>query len=69
MKILFNTLFTSLLFFLIANSTTQANNLKVGDKVLNFKANDDKGDLWELQENLDQKYLIIYFYPIAFTGG
>jgi hypothetical protein len=69
MKILSNILFTSILSFLLGNSVIQANNLKVGDKVLNFKANDGKGDLWELQENLNQKYLIVYFYPIAFTGG
>lgn len=41
----------------------------VGDQVPSFTANDDKGDLWELENNLGEKLLVIYFYPAAMTGG
>ena len=39
-----------------------------GDKVPDFTASNENGDLWQLS---DQRaaYLVIYFYPAAFTGG
>ncbi len=42
--------------------------LEKGDKVPDFSAIDQDGDTWELsQQRAD--YLVIYFYPAAFTGG
>ena len=43
--------------------------LNVGDKAPNFYANDDNGDLWELEEHLGKNYVVVYFYPAALTGG
>ena len=34
-----------------------------------FRANDQNGDLWQLKDHLDQDYLVVYFYPVAMTGG
>ena len=42
--------------------------IEKGDRVPDFAATDESGDLWKLS---DQRaaYLVIYFYPAAFTGG
>jgi peroxiredoxin Q/BCP len=39
-----------------------------GDKVPNFSAADENGEKWELSDQRAD-YLVIYFYPAAFTGG
>ena len=59
------------LFALISIMTTSTvhADLKVGDSIVNFAANDDKGDLWTLQDHLGKKNVIVYFYPAAMTGG
>jgi len=44
-------------------------NIIIGSSVPSFAANDDNGNLWKLEEKLNQKYLVIYFYPAALTGG
>lgn len=41
----------------------------IGDTITTFSANDENGNLWKLQDNLNQKYLVVYFYPVALTGG
>ena len=40
-----------------------------GSFITNFSANDDTGNLWTLKENLNQEYMVLYFYPAALTGG
>lgn len=42
--------------------------LEKGDKVPNFSAIDENGDTWELSDQRAD-YLVLYFYPAAFTGG
>jgi peroxiredoxin Q/BCP len=44
--------------------------LRVGDKAPLFNANDHLGNLWQARKVLDSgKYLVVYFYPAAMTGG
>ncbi len=44
--------------------------LNVGDKVPLFNANDHLGELWQASKVLDSgKFLVVYFYPAAMTGG
>jgi peroxiredoxin Q/BCP len=44
--------------------------LDVGDTVSAFNANTHSGDLWQSAEHVGQgKYLVVYFYPAAMTGG
>lgn len=44
--------------------------IEVGDKAPLFNANDHLGDLWQSGKVLESgKYLVIYFYPAAMTGG
>lgn len=44
--------------------------LEVGDEVPLFNANDHEGELWQASKVLDSgKFLVVYFYPAAMTGG
>ncbi|MCK5135677.1 MAG: peroxiredoxin [Bacteroidales bacterium] len=44
--------------------------VKLGEKVPNFITLDQEGSKWVLKKNLKSAdYLVIYFYPAAFTGG
>ena len=43
--------------------------LKVGNNVPDFEAMDDQENSWKLYDHLSVNYLVIYFYPAAFTGG
>jgi len=53
---------------LITLNIYAASPLENGDKVPGFTAIDENGSTWE---SSDQRadYLVIYFYPAAFTGG
>lgn len=44
------------------------NPLEKGDKVPDFSATDETGKTWKLSDQRAD-YLVIYFYPAAFTGG
>lgn len=61
-------LFISLI---ILGALIQTNGQAVlGEKVPNFSTLDQDGEKWTLKANLkDAEYLVIYFYPAAFTGG
>lgn len=44
--------------------------VELGEKVPNFSAIDQEGNTWDLKKHLKQSdYLVVYFYPAAFTGG
>ena len=48
----------------------QAPVLAVGDKAPAFNANTHAGDLWQTEEHVGHgKYVVVYFYPAAMTGG
>lgn len=52
---------------IMAQSNGQA---VLGEKVPNFSTLDENGEKWVLKSNLKETdYLVIYFYPVAFTGG
>ena len=56
-----------LLFFAVSVTFSQ---VKLGDKVSNFNVLDQDGAKWVLKKQLKSAdYLVIYFYPAAFTGG
>lgn len=46
-----------------------AGEVPVGEKAPSFKAVDQDGKPWLLKEHLGERYLVIYFYPAAMTGG
>jgi thioredoxin-dependent peroxiredoxin len=43
--------------------------LSVGDKAPAFSATADDGTVWDLSHHVGSKYIVVYFYPAAFTGG
>ena len=56
-----------LLFFAVSLTFSQVD---LGEKVSNFSTLDENGEKWTLKSNLKKSdYLVIYFYPAAFTGG
>ena len=56
-----------LLFFAVSFTFSQVD---LGDKVPNFNALDQDGAKWVLKKQLKSAdYQVIYFYPVAFTGG
>lgn len=61
-------LFLSLILLgTLAQTSAQA---VLGEKVHNFTTLDQDGEKWVLKSNLKKAdYLVIYFYPAAFTGG
>lgn len=61
------TIFSILMFFLFTIGL-QAQ-LEVGDKISDFSAKDSEGKAWQLKDHLGKKILVVYFYPVAFTGG
>ena len=46
-----------------------AGEISIGDEAPSFKAVDQDGKPWSLKEHLGGKYLVVYFYPAAMTGG
>lgn len=59
-------------FFLIIylfSMTLLGKEMNINDTVSPFAANDENGELWKLQDNLDKDFLVIYFFPAAMTGG
>lgn len=57
----------SLLMAAILTSTAQ---VSLGERAANFTALDQDGKKWALKKQLKEaEYLVIYFYPAAFTGG
>ncbi len=43
--------------------------LKVGDKAPKFTTLADDGTSWDVNDYLGEKFIVVYFYPAAMTGG
>ena len=43
--------------------------LNVGDKAPEFHASADDGSTWDLKNYVGDKFIVVYFYPAAMTGG
>lgn len=50
-------------------ATVFAGEVNVGDAAPAIVAKDQDGTDWKLADHLDKKYLVVYFYPAAMTGG
>jgi thioredoxin-dependent peroxiredoxin len=65
--------FISVLFVFSSSFTQEISSaelaLQIGDTAPSFQANDDQGNLWRYSDQMSNKYLVIYFYPAAMTGG
>ena len=55
---------------LLSVSFAQENaGLKIGDKAPEFKTLADDGSVWDSKSFVGEKYVVVYFYPAAMTGG
>ncbi len=54
---------------LINGSMAGGGQPEIGKKVPGFTAIDHTGSEWNLADHLQGNYLVVYFYPAAFTGG
>lgn len=57
------------IFIFASLAVTAQQGLSVGDKAPEFKALADNGSTWEIRNFLGKKYIVVYFYPAAMTGG
>ncbi len=54
-------------FFSLAVSAQQG--LSVGEKAPMVRATADDGTIWDINKFIGDKFIVIYFYPAAMTGG
>lgn len=64
-------LFTTLLIIGLSmvSFAQNTNQLSVGDKAPVFKTLADDGSTWNINDYIGEKYIVVYFYPAAMTGG
>jgi len=64
-------LFSCVFIFTIAISSFAQSTkvLTVGDKAPVFKTLADNGSTWDVNNFIGKKYIVVYFYPAAMTGG
>jgi peroxiredoxin Q/BCP len=64
-------LFSSVFIFTMAISSFAQSTkvLTVGDKAPVFKTLADNGSTWDVNNYIGKKYIVVYFYPAAMTGG
>ncbi|MFC1569720.1 peroxiredoxin, partial [bacterium] len=43
--------------------------LQIGDVMPAFQANNDEGEMWQSENYIGKRILILYFYPAAMTSG
>ena len=67
-KIIFSLIFA---FLLIANLSSRQTDsgLAIGNPAPHFNANDHDGELWCSDQHYQNKFIVVYFYPAAMTGG
>lgn len=62
-------IFVSFILVAFFAGTSFSQDLKVGDKAPEFKTLADDGSVWDVEDYLGKKYIVVYFYPAAMTGG
>ena len=62
-------LFAFVMLISISLTVSGQKGLSVGDKAPEFKAPADDGTTWNISKYLGNKYIVVYFYPAAMTGG
>lgn len=60
-------IFLVLVLVLASNGFSQE--LNVGDKAPKFKTLADDGSTWNVSDYVGHKFVVVYFYPAAMTGG
>ncbi|MFV0592290.1 MAG: peroxiredoxin [Draconibacterium sp.] len=63
------TILTALILLTVFAANSRSQELNVGDKAPEFKAKADNGSDWDLKDYIGKKFIVVYFYPAAMTGG
>lgn len=65
------TIISLLLLFTISMNlySQEIKTLNIGDKVPGFETLADDGSIWDINDFVGKKNIVIYFYPAAMTGG
>jgi peroxiredoxin Q/BCP len=59
-----------IMFLLLSPVISMYAQVELGGKMDNFTAIDQDGEKWTFKKELkNAEYMVVYFYPIAFTGG
>lgn len=53
----------------MVSQAQNATGIAIGDKAPVFSATTDDGSIWKLADCVGKKYVVVYFYPAAMTGG
>jgi thioredoxin-dependent peroxiredoxin len=61
-------LLSIVIVFITIQISSQDKKLQLGDSLPVFSIEDDSGSLWNSKES-SSKFLVVYFYPAAMTGG
>lgn len=59
----------TILILTFAISSNCFSQVETGDKAPQFFAKDDSGEIWNSDDYIGKKVLVVYFYPAAMTGG
>jgi thioredoxin-dependent peroxiredoxin len=62
-------IFVFAIFIFASFCVADQQGLSVGDNAPVFKAVADDGSTWDIQDFLGEKFIVVYFYPAAMTGG
>ncbi len=62
-------IFAFAIFIFTSFCIPEQQGLSLGDDAPAFKAFTDDGSTWDIQDFLGKKYIVVYFYPAAMTGG
>ena len=57
------------MFVLAAAPRAQTVTLNVGDRAPAFQGTADTGELWRSRDHVGRRFVVVYFYPAAMTGG
>ncbi|MEY3457748.1 MAG: hypothetical protein RL215_905 [Planctomycetota bacterium] len=52
-----------------ADPASARTELLEGDQVAHFQARKHDGTIWKSEEHIGKKYVVLFFYPAAFTNG
>ena len=64
-----NQIIGCLLFMFSSMAVSGQQGLAIGDKVPEFKLPADDGTIWNINEFLGKKNIVVYFFPAAMTTG
>lgn len=63
------TIFVAMILLTAITTNGSSQELSVGDKTPEFKTQADDGSTWDLKDYVGKKFIVVYFYPAAMTGG